>query len=152
MGQETQPTPTDPATVDGRYMLLVGGLLLVICLTSAVLWFLERRRRVQTESDLIDMAEQVSSLRAILAKGGALGGMMSRGPQPVDRDSLTSWTVPLDGRPRRVLLLSAHSGRELGFHVGDLVWVCAPAGQAGEAPDTRPASRPIAPPAPPPGL
>lgn len=48
MNNKSDEKATAPVP-DGRYLALVGGLLIVICVSLALLWMTERNRRINTE-------------------------------------------------------------------------------------------------------
>ncbi len=109
---------------DGKYLLLVGGILLVIVLTLAVLWQLERHRRISAQEKFTNCAEELN-------KANLYSEMLSRANKAiesvgVDRENLTSRQVDLDGRPRKLFRISAAAGEKMGFLPGDLVEIDNP--------------------------
>ena len=63
---EDDATAVDsPAALnDTRYVLLVGGLLLIISMTLGYLWQAERRRRIAAERQAVEMKVELDRLRA----------------------------------------------------------------------------------------
>ena len=62
----SSPTAGAPAAPgEGRYLAVVGGLLVVICLTASVLWFLERRRRTQAELDVAELKTAIPRMKRL---------------------------------------------------------------------------------------
>jgi len=150
MTEDTAPTPPaspdGSSASDGKYMVVVAALLVLICATTAGLWILERRARVKVEEDYLALDQQMRTLRQMLAQGAIPGvGVQGRGVEPVRRERLAAQQMELGGQQRQVLLVPAELGRGLGFEVGDLALICPPVVPAG-GPTTRPASGPAGPP------
>ena len=74
-----------PPLTDTRYLLLVGGLLLIISVTLGYLWQGERRRRIAAEKQVVEMKVELDFLRARAAYGGKLTFPML--PRPASRPS-----------------------------------------------------------------
>lgn len=138
--QEGESTgPSVSAQGEGKYLVVVGGLLVVICAALAVLWVRERGARVAAESLAATLQAQLQreQFSGALGKGmlppGMLGAMGQGSVAPVRREMLSARTVECAGRRRQMLLLPAETGKRLGFEVGDLILITEP-----PAPATRP--------------
>ena len=112
---------TGPSRADGKYLAIVGGLLLTIIVALAVLWLSERRGRLTAEAEAARLRRRQRALQSVLP---GLTGMP--GASPIRRDDLQPTTRELDGRQREVFTISAAAGERLGFEPGDVVEV-APA-------------------------
>jgi len=74
-------TPDGPAAPnDTRYVLLVGGLLLIISMTLGYLWQTERRRRIRFEKQAVEMKVELDALRARAAYAQKLNFPILRRP------------------------------------------------------------------------
>jgi len=152
MQGQTNETPADPKaqTTDAIYLAAVGGLLVVISGALAVLWWVERSRRVTAESEADQLRARLARYEQFERAGGpSLLSLAKALPatqgalEPVQRQTLAVQTVEYAGQTRQVLLVPAEAGRRLGFEVGDLVLVCEPPKRAPPpAPATRPAANP----------
>ncbi len=137
------PKPDAPAaSTDGRYLLIVGGLLLAIIVILAALWLRERQAAVSARADLARLrARGVGQARL----QQALGRMMAAsrpagrgaGVRAIPREDLPSETVRWNGRPRTVLRLGAGAGRRIGLEPGDVIVVSPPASGPATAPARR---------------
>ena len=78
--------PTRPSEQSGGYLLLVGGLLILICLSLGTLWIMERKRRVAAEARALAAERTAARLQQNLSIMAQLG--MAR---PAGR--------PADGQP-----------------------------------------------------
>jgi hypothetical protein len=134
--EEQRRTPSRPINVaDGRYLLVVGGLMVLIVLLLAGLWLIERRTTR-------DLADRLRALRQDVGRRGQVEDMLrqmlrgGRPPEtrPLERDDLPVETVTWNGRPRAVFRISAADGRRIGLRPGDAVVVAT-------QPATGPASR-----------
>lgn len=65
-GKSNESTENLPPS--NRYLIVVGGLLLVICVSLAALWMIERGRRIRAEQRIVKLDQQ---LRQILQLPGA---------------------------------------------------------------------------------
>jgi hypothetical protein len=117
--------PPIPDHSDARFFYL----LLVILVTLAGLWIIERGNRTRAERDLVNLHRQLDGEKG---KTQRLSEMLVHQAlaQPVVRKDLATTKMKWDGRERTVLLLSAKAGRKLGFQPDDVVWVTeSPAGE-----------------------
>lgn len=124
---------------EGRQVLWIGGLLVLVIALLVVLWVRERTRRARAEASVAQLQERLAILQQLggISLGpGALGGlsMGGGGVQPIRRDDLAGEEGQFLGRAATILRISAEAGTRLGFRPGDVVVV-------GERPQP-PASRP----------
>ena len=130
--ESAQGTESPPADV--KYLVIVGGLLLLIIVALAVLWMNERNGRIAAQREL-------ARLRA--AQSGALGSLMNDpgwriappgGARAVNREDLPRKAVTLDGRKTSALQISAGAGARFGFQEGDVILVAEEPPQSTTAP------------------
>jgi len=119
----------DASGIDGKYMMLVGGLMVVIIAMLAILWQKERRSRLLAEKNLAEtrllFEQRQQALAQMLVSEGAM-----RQP-PVDRKYLVPELVEFRGKVRPVFYVTPEAGRAIGFADGDLVDISpAPPGAA----------------------
>ncbi len=129
----TEPLPTAP-NADRKFLLAVGGLLLLITLLLSGLWVRMRRQVVRLRNDIASLQTQRSGIAPLMQLA------MEKHAQrlTLDREKLATRDVVLDGRPTRALRISAVVAQRLGLAPGDVVLVDA-------APATAPASQPAGP-------
>ncbi len=114
---------TDPGVrPDSRFQLLTGGLLVVIVITLAGLWMMERARRVRTENTTAEMREQLAEQQKKLQ---TIGQMLIRQVNaPItNRSELGTVKVQWNGEKKTVLLLGEGIGKRLGFESGDVILI-----------------------------
>ena len=130
--EHVQETAGPPADV--RYLVVVGGLLLLIVVALAVLWVNERNGRIVAQIELTRLRVQQS---------GSLGSLMSEsgwriappgGARAVNRGDLPRKAVILDGRETAALQISAAAGTRFGFQEGDVILVAEEPPQSTTAP------------------
>ena len=136
--------PSQPAAFSGRYLVTVGGLLVLIIAMLAVLWMRERSRRVEAEAAVVQLKEKAAQLPLLLS-------MMTRsmpGPgsapaaeepslapiRPFQRQDQVPVTVTLDGVKREAFCLPADGAARFGFREGDVILVVGPKKAAASAP------------------
>ncbi|HDY65632.1 MAG TPA: hypothetical protein ENH84_05320, partial [Phycisphaerae bacterium] len=97
-------TPDPIPHADLRFHLLAGGLLVVILITLAGLWIMERGRRVRIESTMATMRQQLAEQQK---KVTAVSQMLIReaSTPTVNRRELPTTKVQWNGREKTVLLL-----------------------------------------------
>jgi len=120
---------------DTRFLVAVGGLLLVVIVLLAGLWLRMRRRAERAESQIAELARQRSQI------GAAVQQVMAEHAAglAVEREALEPRRVTLDGRQVTALRLPAGEGERLGFQPGDVILVeSAPATAPASGPATRP--------------
>ena len=128
-------TPGPVPQADLRFNLLAGGLLVVILITLAGLWIMERGRRVRTESSMTTMLQQLEQQqKKLMAMGQMLVQEVST--PVVNRRGLPTTKVQWNAREKTVLLLSAEIGGKIGFESGDVIQITPPVGA--KEPTTRP--------------
>lgn len=126
MEDSTPPRP--PAGADAKYLLVVGGLLVLIVVLLAGLWLRERRRANAARAELaLTQRNTVArgQLQAALTQMLRGRGPASR-PRALQREDLPAETVTWNGHPRKVLRASAAAGERIGLLPGDVVVVAAP--------------------------
>ena len=95
MPDEEQPGEAPDAKIEGSYLLLVGGLLLIIGMALGWLWLTERTRRIDAEHRAIQMQVERDSLKKKL---DALVTGLSQKGRP--RKIVLPGQVPPANRPR----------------------------------------------------
>lgn len=108
-----QPKPTEAVN------WIIVGLAVLIVVTLAGLWVMERSGRAKAERLAADLRR----------KNQLVGQMLIDQARPgvvIDRTALPTRPLSVDGRDRTALLLSAAQARLLGFAPGDLVLVTDP--------------------------
>ena len=130
-----------PPQANGRFIIAVGGLLVLTIALLAGLWIRERKRAQRAEQKVVTLTQQNSKMSLL---------MWQKMQQPVarttvPRDRLKTRQVTLDGREVAALLLPAGQAQRLGFRAGDVVLVeqmpttaTAPADPPPAAPATGP--------------
>ena len=103
--------------LDGKYLLVVAGLLVVIMASLAMLWHAERRRRILTEKNFTHLLLQQQVRSALESRP------LPRPAESVDRSTLARGTVVMNSLARQVFYLDADSGERMGFEVGDVIVV-----------------------------
>ena len=130
----TEPTDVKPAS-EYRFFVTVALLLVVIIVTLAALWRIERGKRLDAEGQLAQFQSQFQQKQL----GDILGKMMIEQvpppPQTVQRDVLPTQNLAIDGQMRAAFLLGAAAGERMGFKSGDVIIVS-------QAPATMPAGKP----------
>ena len=114
----TEPTDVKPAS-EYRFFVTVALLLVVIIVTLAALWRIERSKRFAAEEQLAQFQQK--------QLGDILGKMMTERvpppPQTVQRDVLPMQNLSIDGQMRAAFLLGAAAGERIGFKPGDVIIV-----------------------------
>ena len=64
MPDEEHTDEAPDATGENRYLLLVGGLLLIIGMALGWLWLTERSRRINVERQAVEMRRELDRARA----------------------------------------------------------------------------------------
>jgi hypothetical protein len=121
MTDETSPRPDTPAPQDKGYLLVVMALLVVIVVTLAALWMLERRGRRSALAQL-DTATQQISRRENLLKQLVLERVAADAAR-VNRSQLPRQDIQWNGRAVKAYALTADAGKAMGFEPGDVVLV-----------------------------
>ncbi len=132
--------------INTRFTIIAGSLLLVIIALLAGLWLRMRTRAMWAERDAAALRSQLKlatgagvrfsggpeALDAMLRKVAAKG--IRR--QKVQRESLKTKQVNLDGRDVKAFRLPADAAETLGFMPGDVIIVDRPAPTTAPAPIT----------------
>ncbi len=63
MSDEPAQSSGRSVAVESWYLVLVGGLLMVICLALGVLWVNERNRRVVAEQEVVRLRRELMAMR-----------------------------------------------------------------------------------------
>ncbi|MCD4825544.1 MAG: hypothetical protein K8S55_13185 [Phycisphaerae bacterium] len=122
---EQENNETAASAVDMRFVYMVVGLLIVIVLTMAGLWIVERGQKSRLQADFNESQKHLQGQEHKMQRlGTMLAGqaMTSR----VHRGELATQEVDWNGKKKTVLLLGGEVGRELGFQPGDVILVTAP--------------------------
>ncbi len=122
-GRET-PNPEVPqagGASDGKYVLVVGGLLALIVIALAALYLRERSARIDAQEDLVEQREQFRSAMMHSALSGFSGGKAA-GPA-LDPRELRSGQVTLDGRTRPAVFIDPDAAADLGLRSGEVLIV-----------------------------
>ncbi|MFP4353578.1 MAG: EGFR-like transmembrane domain-containing protein [Phycisphaerae bacterium] len=126
--QATSPNADNAQVIDGRYMLIVGGLLLAIIATLGVLWIRERRSRInlQHQTANLQQALQEAQRQASMAQqmlSAQLGNQLGDMVLPVEEAEMVVTGDP----PRREITVLAEAARRVGpFRPGDVIRVAEP--------------------------
>jgi hypothetical protein len=136
------PVPT--VSFSGRYLVIVGVLLLAIIIMLAALWTRERSRRVVAENDRQVLLDQLDATKKSIGQI-MMGSMGSMGPpamelpsiRPFQRQDHAPVTVTLDGAKRSAYVLPVAGAARFGFQAGDVIVV-----MEGPASTSSPASAP----------
>ena len=129
MNSQTSEAPR----ADSRFIIAVGGLLLLIIALLAGLWIKQRKRAQRAEQTVVTLTQQKSGM-AILTRQ-EMQDRVSR--MTVHREDLETRQVTLDGRKLTALRLPAGDAQRLGLRAGDIVLVDQ-APTTATAPATRP--------------
>ena len=123
----------NPPQADSRFIIAVGGLLLLIIALLAGLWIKQRKRAQRAEQTVVTLTRQNSGM-AILTRQQ----MQDRASRmAIHREDLQTRQVILDGRKLTALRLPAGEAQRLGLRPGDVVLV-----DQAPTPATAPATRP----------
>jgi len=104
---------------DSRYLLVAGGLLVVIIVALAWLWLAERTQRRR----LADQVQQLQLRQRLAQLIPGMGGPGRQIPPEIARDELPQETVNWNGRARTVLRMAEADAQRLGFQPGDVIVV-----------------------------
>jgi len=63
MSDESEPSSGRSTAGESWYLVLVGGLLVVICLALGVLWVNERNRRMVAENEVMRLRRELMAAR-----------------------------------------------------------------------------------------
>jgi len=132
MNEQGRPRP---AGADMRFLVVTAALLLLIIALLAGLWLSMRVRAARAERQLQQLRQERDA-RELFRR--ALAEAPFR--VTVERETLETRDVTLDGRAVRALLLPGRLAEAMGLRPGDTVLVQ----QTTTAPATAPASRPAA--------
>ncbi len=113
---------TSPTRPDRLYMLLVGGLIVLIVATLLYLWVSERKRRKSAETALGKM-QQANRLLSQHAMGGGLFGGGPGGQALSARDIVAKGPGELNDQPCTVLTVDADTAARLGLKPGEVLRV-----------------------------
>jgi len=64
MPEDERTDNQTPEAAESKYLLLVGGLLLIISMALGWLWLMERSRRITIERQAAQMRRELDGLRA----------------------------------------------------------------------------------------
>ena len=101
------PEPSTPPAGDGRFVLAVGVLLVLIIAMLAFLWLRERKTRMGLENDLAQVRKDAQNLDVMQALQG-LTGQAGRTPHAggveafswlTDREGDSAVKAVVDGQP-----------------------------------------------------
>ena len=137
--QENKETTASP--VDMRFVYMVVGLLILIVLTMAGLWIIERGQKNRLQAKFNESQKQMQKrLRGQEYKTQRLGTMLASQAMAsrVQRGELATQEVDWNGKKRTVLLLGGEVGQGFGFQPGDVILVTAPP----KTPQTTPPNAP----------
>jgi len=113
---------------EARTSLILGGLMMLIAISLAGLWIIERGRSSRAEHNEAQLRMQLAPMLQQQKKMQMVGQMLAEqgGLTPIARDQLPTRPVEYDGQKRAVLLLSASLGGQIGFQPGDIIEVSQP--------------------------
>jgi hypothetical protein len=135
-----EPTSRPNAVGDGRYLMIVGVMLLLIIASLVFLWWRERRNARHLQSLLEAARSQPAGQQELLSR---LAGMKVTGPDAIRRNDMPRLEMTVNGETRQVILISAGAGRRMGFEPGDLVRVAESAEPPADGGQVSPTSRPM---------
>jgi len=117
------PQPEKPGGPDVKYLIVTGGLLMLIIICLSVLWLAERNKRIAAEARLNQSLQRQSGLES------ALGQMMlsPQGALISLHNVVEKKPVNIDGRTRNALYITPAVGRRLGLEADEVLIVLPPA-------------------------
>lgn len=120
------------AGAGGGYFAMVCGLLTVIVISLAFLWFMERRARLAAEGQMFKDRQDIGKLFTLIESSNAPSSPASQDALDLGQRRM----INLDGRMRQAIVLDAKSAKRLGLQGGDVILV--------EQSTTQPSSSPPA--------
>jgi len=128
------PPPNEPdaprqpsASTEQKQFLIIGGLLVMVIATLAVLWVRERSARAAAEQRANEIAKQSQDLPQMLnsqAMAAALAQFQNSQPQPIRREECPAREITLDGDKRTGFEISPAVGKRIGdFQPGDILLI-----------------------------
>ena len=123
------------SNLDNKFVIITGSLLLLIIALLSGLWLSMRSRALRAEADLARLRPLLRSQQNVHM---LLAESLKRHPLQVtvQRDSLKTEKVKLDGRQTTALHLPAAIAETLGFKGGDVIIVGKSAPTTTTAPTT----------------
>lgn len=121
----TCESETSPSNLDSRFAIIAGALMLLIIALLAGLWLRMRARAMRAESELAQLRPMVRNKQDVQM---LLAESLRRHPLQVtvQRESLKTEQVHLNGRDVKALHLPADAAETFGFMPGDVIIVDKP--------------------------
>jgi hypothetical protein len=135
MTTENGSAPVPTVSFSGRYLAMVGGLLVLIIAMLAVLWVRERGRRVDAEAQVMELRRESQKLNLMLSLM-TRSGAAEPSVQPFQRQDQVPVAVTLDGARRDAYRLPAAAAERFGFREGDVILVVGAGAGSTSAPAT----------------
>ena len=117
---------TPPSQVSGgpdvKYLIVTGGLLVLIIVCLSVLWLMERNKRISAEVRLGQSLQRQGSLENIL------GRMLPerRGASIGLRDVVEKKVVNINGQKKTAVYVTPSAGRRLGLNAEEVLIIAPP--------------------------
>lgn len=125
------PADSPANSVSTAYVAIVGGLLIVIIMALAFLWWTERSARRASEAAA---NARIAAMKAEQAKRMDFMFAGAKLVAPAAPEESQPRQVNLDGQTRQAKLLDPQAATRLGFAPGDLILVPASTTQPATAP------------------
>jgi uncharacterized protein HemX len=122
------PAAQEP-TIDGKYLVVVGVLLVAIIATLGVLWVRERRTRVALQQQVYTLQDQLRQAREQNTMLQTIRNAVNLGIEPVTAEEIELVTVehPVTTQRVQAVRISGQAAARVGpFQPGDVILV-APA-------------------------
>ena len=115
-------TAKGSSEIDTRFMIIAGSLMLLIIALLAGLWLRMRVRAIRAESELAQLRPMVRNKQDVKM---LLAESLRRNPIhiTVQRDSLKTEQVNINGLDVKALRLPANAAEIIGFRPGDVIIV-----------------------------
>jgi len=117
----------EAAVAETKYLVVVGGLMVLIIILLGALWLRERRISMTARRELAAVRRNAGAGGQLQAALGRMLAGTRPAARPLDRGELTRETVTWNGRPREVFRVGAAAGERVGLRPGDVVVVSGPA-------------------------
>lgn len=118
MDHDTDEPAETPEQREMPMAMMVCALLVVIVVALAGLWLVEQNKARRARKQLAELHDVMN-----IQKGLAGPPQVIEIPQMIDRRSLETQQVQVNGQPQTVLLLRAEQGVLFGLRPGDVVKV-----------------------------
>ena len=143
-----EPKAVASATIDGKYVMIVAVLMMMIIGALGALWIRERRGRLAAEETVAQQQTMIQQISTQSLTASALQQMIQprgEGVQPVLPAECELKAVQLDGQARTAIVISPEAGRRIGSFREGTVLIVGAATEPERTSDGQPAPDPAVP-------